>query len=377
MAPLRAKVKVGKKTKDLVKALEPNEIAIIDHQDLDEVAALSLLAARIKGVVNASPSISGRYPNPGPQILLSRGIHILDDVGKEIMEILHDGDYISILGNNIYRNGQLLAGGKMLTLELVEEKMKQASANLDQELDKFIANTLEYAAKEKSLILGKLEMPKLDTDLNGKHVLVVVRGKNYQEDLRIIKPYINEVRPILIGVDGGADVLLESGYRPQIIIGDMDSVKDRTLKCEAELIVHAYPDGRAPGLERIRKLGLEGKVFPAPGTSEDIALLLAYEKGASLIAAVGTHTSMLDFLEKGRKGMASTFLVRLKVGSILVDAKGVSQLYGKKVRLGYLMLIFLAALIPMGVIVGITPATQQIIRLLFLNLKVACGLIGG
>jgi len=374
MLEVRGKVKLGKRTKDLVKRLQLNEIAVIDHQDLDEVAALSLARGRIKGVINASLSISGRYPNPGPEILLQKGIPLLDNVGKEIMEILQEGDYIGIIGNNIYRNGELLAQGQRLTLSLVRQKMQEADRNLDQELDKFLANTLEHAAKEKELIMGKLDLPSLTTNLKGKHVLIVVRGKNYQEDLAIIRPYIEEVKPVLIGVDGGADVLLEAGYLPQVIIGDMDSVLDKTLKCGAELIVHAYLDGQAPGLSRIEELGLTAKVFPAPGTSEDIALLLAYQKGAALLVAVGTHTSMLDFLEKGRKGMASTFLVRLKVGSILVDAKGVSQLYGKRVKMGYILLIFLAALIPVGVILGLTPTTQQILRLLFLNWKVICGL---
>jgi len=370
---VKGKIKLGRRTKDLVKRLQPGEIAVIDHQDLDEVAALSLMEAKVRGVINASSFISGRYPNPGPKILLSHGIALLDNVGQEIMEILKDGDYISIVGNNIFKNEQYIAEGLLLSSSIVETKMKQARENLDHELDKFIINTLEYAAKEKSLILGKLNLPQTKVDFTGKHALIVVRGKNYKKDLRIIKPYIDEMKPILIGVDGGADVLVEAGYHPQIIIGDMDSVQDSTLKSGADLIVHAYPNGKAPGLKRIEELGLQAEVFPAPGTSEDIAMLLAYEKGASLLVAVGTHTSMLDFLEKGRKGMASTFLVRLKVGSILVDAKGVSQLYTKGTSLQHVACLFLAALIPMLVVLDSVPATQQILRLLSLKLKLILG----
>ncbi|HHV82143.1 MAG TPA: hypothetical protein GXX43_00515, partial [Tepidanaerobacter syntrophicus] len=194
---------------------------------------------------------------------------------------------------------------------------------------------------------------------------------NYKEDLAAIKTYIDEVRPVLIGVDGGADALLEYGYTPDIIIGDMDSVSDNTLRIckEKDIVVHAYPDGRSPGLERIKKLGLDAKIFTSPGTSEDIAMLLAYEKGADLIVAVGTHSSMIDFLEKGRKGMGSTFLVRLKVGSILVDAKGVSKLYNQRLRPSYMLGIFAAALVPILVIFNISPPIKHALKLLELRLK--------
>lgn len=371
---MKGRVRVGKRTKDLVKRIEPGEWAVIDHLDLDEVAAWSLVERKVKAVLNASSFISGRYPNPGPGILLKHGIFLMDNLGKEIMELLKDGDYISIIGNNICKEKVPLAQGTVLSSNLIELKMQQAKNNLKDELDKFIANTLEYAAREKDVILNNLALPSIKTDFSGRHVLIVVRGKNYKEDLRIIKPYINEVKPILIGVDGGGDVLWDAGYHPDIIIGDMDSVKDKTLKVGAELIVHAYPDGRAPGLPRLESLGLSALTFPAPGTSEDIAMLLAYEKGASLIVAVGTHTSMLDFLEKGRKGMASTFLVRLKVGSILVDAKGVSQLYTSKgIKPKDIAFVFAAALLPMFLILDLAPATQQILRLLSLKVRFILG----
>jgi uncharacterized membrane-anchored protein len=357
------------KTKNLISQLQQEEIAVIDHPDLDQIAAESLIQAKVKLVINASPSISGRYPNPGPEILLKAGIPILDQVGEECFNSLPDAGEIEIRNSCIFYNGILIGKGEELTLERIETLTKLANENLNSELGKFVHNTLEYALKEKDLIMGELPLPEIRTNFRKKQVLVVVRGQNYREDLKIIYSYIREVNPILMGVDGGADALLEFGLKPDIIIGDMDSVSDRALSSGAELIVHAYKDGRAPGFDRIKALGLEAVIFAAPGTSEDIALILAYEKGADLIVAVGTHSNMIDFLEKGRKGMASTFLVRLKVGSILVDARGVSKLYQNRIKVGQIILICLAAFLPLILVLSLNKATWDWLRLLWLRLR--------
>ncbi len=248
-------------------------------------------------------------------------------------------------------------------------KIKEAYDNMSVELDRFIDNTIEYAKKEKGFILGEVEIPKVKTKYKDRHVLVVVRGQDYKEDLSTIISYIEEVKPVLVGVDGGADALVEFGYVPDVIVGDMDSVSDETLKKAGEIVVHAYVDGRAPGLKRIQDLGLDAIVFPAPGTSEDIAMLTAYEYGAELIVAVGTHSNMIDFLEKGRKGMASTFLVRLKIGSKLIDAKGVNLLYKSKLKIKYIWAMIIAALFPVLILAYLSPTTQQFIRIIQLKLK--------
>ncbi|MGI6097880.1 MAG: putative cytokinetic ring protein SteA, partial [Dethiobacteria bacterium] len=266
-------------------------------------------------------------------------------------------------------NGKKIAKGQILTKELLSKKIARAEINQGKLLDRFVQNTLEYARREKGIILGSLTMPKLQTVIRDRHVLVVVRGKNYREDLKAIMHYIDEVKPVLIGVDGGADALWEFGYRADIVIGDMDSVGDEALQNAAELVVHAYPDGRAPGMERVKKLGLEAKIFSAPGTSEDVAMLLAYENKAELIVALGTHSSMVDFLEKGRAGMASTFLVRLKVGEKLVDARGVSQLYRKTANYRFVAPLLIAALLPIAVLAALSPWVQHMFKLIMLRLR--------
>ena len=370
----RAKARIDVRTKNLAKRVKPGEIAIIDHADLDQVAADSLANAKVKLVINASPSITGRYPNPGPKVLLQAGIPVLDNVGQEAFQKIHEADFLEIKGHQIWKNGVLLGEGELLELKEVNKRLREIRNNLVSELDKFLHNTLEYALKEKELILGVLKLPEIITKFEGRPVLVVVRGQNYRQDLTIIKSYIYDVNPVLVGVDGGADALLEFGYQPNLIIGDMDSVSDLALQSGAELVVHAYPDGRAPGLERVEKLNLKSKILPAPGTSEDIALLLAYEKGADLIVAVGTHVSMIDFLEKGRRGMGSTFLVRLKVGSILVDARGVSKIYQGRIKLRYLLQLTIAGILVITIVLSQTQWSRDFLRAFWLQFKTLFGL---
>lgn len=373
MIEYRGIVRADRRTKDLVKRMHSGEIAFIDHPDLDHVAAESLIRQKIKMVINASTSITGKYPNPGPQMLLEAGIPVLDAVGQTCFTSVTEGNAILIKDNQIFLGDRLIGEGILLTPQIVETQMLDAQKNIGQELEKFVQNTLEYALKEKDMILGGLAFPEIKTSLLHRQVLVVVRGLNYRDDLLAIRSYIREMNPFIIGVDGGADALLEFGYKPDIIIGDMDSVSDAALQCGAELIVHAYSDGRAPGLERIHSMNLDAKVFPAPGTSEDITFLLAYEKGADLIVAVGSHSNMIDFLEKGRKGMASTFLVRLKVGSILVDARGVNRLYRGRIKMKYLALILLAALIPLIIVFFINDFSKEWLRLIWIRLRIIFG----
>ena len=366
---VEAPIKVDRKTKKLAKRLSAGEIAVINHIDIDEVAANSLVERKIKLVINAAPSISGRYPNKGPKILIDNNILIIDNVGENVFEELKEGQVIEVNNGQIYRDGQFIGSGEVMDKSVVEKRTQIAYENMSVELDRFIDNTIEYAKREKGFILGETEIPKMTTNYKDRHVLVVVRGQDYKEDLATIKSYIEELKPILVGVDGGADALLECGYNPDVIVGDMDSVTDEALKKAKEIVVHAYVDGRAPGLKRVQDLGLDAVVFPAPGTSEDIAMLTAYEYGAELIVALGSHSNMIDFLEKGRKGMASTFLVRLKIGAKLIDAKGVNLLYKSKLKMKYIWALVITAIFPVIIIAYLSPTVQQLIKLLQLKMK--------
>lgn len=371
---IKGKIKKDKKTKNLTKRLKSGDIAMICHKDLDEIAATSLVEKKIRCVINTEKTISGRYPNRGPTILSEACIPIFESIDTEVFDLIKEGKIVEIKDNKLICDDKVIGDCQLLDDKAIENQLSIGYENLEKELDLFIENTLDYAKKEKGLVTGKVPIPDIKTKMSGRHALIVVRGKDYKRDLQAIQAYINEVHPVLIGVDGGGDALLEFGYTPDIVIGDMDSISDRCLKMSKEIIVHAYTNGKAPGLERVEELGLEAIIFPSPGTSEDIALLLAYANNADLIVAVGTHNNMIDFLEKGRSGMASTFLVRMKVGSKLVDAKGVNKLYKSHFKLKYVIGLGLAALIPILVITMMFPPMQELMQLIKIRLKIMFGI---
>lgn len=356
-------VRLDRRTKRLIGRLQPGEIAVIDHDDLDRIAAEALVERKVKAVLNAAPSSTGRYPNLGPLVLTAAGIPLIDSIGTDLFARLREGDRIRIEDGRIFLEEKVIAKGEVATVGSAETKLDAAKREIAQALESFAENTLQYMVAEREFLLEAVRLPDTSTDFAGRHVLVVVRGYGYKEDLESLRRgYIPDFRPVLVGVDGGTDALLDIGFVPQVIIGDMDSVSTQALTCGAELVLHAYPDGTAPGKERLDALGLTYSTFEAPGTSEDVALLLAHEKGAELIVAVGARASMIEFMDKGRKGMASTFLVRLRIGPKLVDAKGVSELHrAGPTRLELLGLV-LAAFITMLIIVGISPSMQLIVE---------------
>lgn len=360
--------RLDRRTKNLTKRLQPGDIAVIDHEDLDRVAAEALLERRVGAVVNAAASLSGRYPNVGPLLVVAAGIPLLDGVGPQVMDTVAEGQQIRIEGNEVWLDGVVVGKGVRQDIESLERDLDAARGSVGDELERFAANTLEYLKREHHLALETPDVPELTVEMKDRHVLVVVRGHDYKSDLAHLHSYMREVRPVLVAVDGGADALLESGFRPDVIIGDFDSVSTEALHSGAALVVHAYPGGKAPGAGRLEELGLAYVTFAAGGTSEDVAMLLAYEKGAELIVAVGTHGSMVEFLAKGRAGMASTFLTRLKLGEVLVDAKGVSKLYQSRVRKRD-VLLFLLAVTVCFVVIGLAFVPRVYFESLWLLLR--------
>jgi uncharacterized membrane-anchored protein len=356
--------RVDDRTKRLVKRLQPGEIAVIDHEDLDRVAAETIVEAGAGAVVNASASISGRYPNVGPLLVAAAGIPLLDGVGPDVMTAVREGELVTIDGEHLVIGGHKVAQGTRQSLASLEETYEAARQNLGTELERFAENTMEWLRKESHLLTDDPHVPDVGVDIKGRHALIVVRGLDYREDLGVLRQsgYLQDMKPVLIGVDGGADALLELGYTPDIIIGDFDSVSERALGCGATMVVHAYAGGRAPGAERLERHGVPFERFESAGTSEDIAMLLAHEHGAELIVAVGTHNSMVEFLDKGRRGMASTILVRMRVGSSLVDAKGVSRLYRTHVRRSDLIMLILAATFALAVVLAVTEPIRLLLR---------------
>ena len=382
MTSVAGPVRPGRRTKLLVKHLVPGSIALVDHLDIDRVSAEELIAAETVAVLNCKPSSSGTYPNLGPQLLVEAGIVLVDLPDDELFKKLSDGDPVEIrsaapvdgrVSAEVLSRGVVLAHGDVLDRVRVLAETEARRLEVGEALERFAHNTIEHMREERELLSGRIQLPRFATDFRDRSALLVVRGVEHQRDLRALRPFIRDKRPVIVAVDGGADAVIEAGMKPDMIVGDMDSATERALRCGAELVVHSYPDGRAPGRHRLEEMGLDFKLVPAPGTSQDVGMLIAAEKGARLIVSVGSQFNLVEFLDRNRKGMSSTFLTRLRVGEILVDAKGVSRLYQPRPGLTPLLVVIAAGLIAMIAVIWMTPALRDVAELLWLKLQLLFG----
>jgi uncharacterized membrane-anchored protein len=373
--PIVGTARLGARTKHLVKRLQPGEIAVIDHVNVDRIAAEELIACGVAGVVNASPSSDGKYPNAGPLMLARAGIRLIDAPDADVFDLLRDGQQLTLTGD-----GAVLVGteevfrGRVLGVSDLEHQLAAQRARIDEVLAEFAENTVEHVRQETDILTGAIDFPPTRISFRDRHVLIVVRGERHRRDLKALRTYIRNVRPLIVAVDGGADGVLEAGLKPDMILGDMDSASDAALNCGAELVVHAYPDGRAPGQERLLELGLDHKVVPAAGTSEDVAMLMAHEKGADLIVSVGAHFNLIEFLDRKRGGMSSTFLTRLRIGEKLVDAKGVSRLYRPSSTLMPVIFFVVAFLVLLTILIITSPALNDVFELFWLKVRIWLGI---
>ena len=377
-------VRLGRKTKLLVRHLVAGDIAVIDHLDLDRVSAEELISSGSRAVLNCKASTSGTYPNLGPQLLVEAGVLLVDLPDDSLFQSLSDGDPVSVrvsgpVGEVLFR-GQPLGAGEVLDVARVRAETEARRREIGEALERFAHNTIEHMREERELLAGRIDLPRFRTDFRDRSALVVVRGVDHQRDLKALRPFIRDTRPVIVAVDGGADALLEVGLQPDMIVGDMDSAGEEALlgaqKGDTELVVHSYPDGRAPGRARLEDLGVPFKLVPAPGTSQDVAMLIAAEKGARLIVTVGSQFNLVEFLDRNREGMSSTFLTRLRIGEILVDAKGVSRLYRPMPGLAPLVVVICAGLIALIAVVWMTPTLRDVADLLWLKLQLLFGSTG-
>ena len=367
-------VRLGRKTKLLVKKLRPGEVAVIDHHNLDRVSAEDLIGAGVAAVLNCRSSSSGDYPNMGPLLLVQAGIPLVDMADDALFKAVKDGDAVELRGAEVWVRGSALARGDWQEPGEVLAATERRRQDIGGALKAFAQNTVEHMVEEQDLLSGKIELPRFDTDFRDRPALIVVRGVDHQADLQALKPFIRDLKPALVGVDGGANAILEAGFDPDMIVGDMDSASEKTLRCGAELVVHAYADGRAPGRDYLNSLELAHKVVPAPGTSQDIAMLIAHEKGASLIVSVGSQFNLVEFLDKNRRGMSSTFLTRLRLGEKIVDAKGVSRLYRPEPGAAPVLLVLAVGISALVAVIVVTPGLNEVAQLLWLKFKLLLGL---
>ncbi|MEU4742098.1 putative cytokinetic ring protein SteA [Actinosynnema sp. NPDC023658] len=340
--------RVDRRSGDLLRRLGPGDVAVLDHVDIDRRTAEALVHAGVVGVVNASPSISGRFPNLGPELLVEAGVVLVDGVGTAVLRELKEGARLRLHDGAVFVGGKEVARGVQQDAESIADAMIEAKAGMAAQLEAFSANTTEFLRRERALILDGVGVPELYVPMRDRQVLVVAGGPRHAEELRALRKYVREHRPVLIGVDAGADTLHEAGYKPDVIVGDPDAIGTETLRAGSEVVVPAQVDGHAPGLERIQDLGIGAVTFPAAGNAEDLALLLAEAHGASLVVTVGLQAGLREFLDRGNAGSTpSTFLTRLKLGNKLVDSYAVATLHRSRISSGLVALLVLAAVVAM------------------------------
>lgn len=335
--------RVQRRSGALLNRVGAGDIAVLDQVDLDRQTAEALVAAGAVGVVNAAPSISGRFPNLGPEVLLAAGVVLIDGVGGQAVHEIRDGTRLRLHEGSVFAGDRELVSGTEQDTESVADLMIEAKAGMSAQLEAFSANTIEFLRHERMLMLDGVGVPDLTVPMAGRHVLVLAAGYGYADDLKRLKHYIREYRPVLVGVEAGADVLRTAGYHPDVIVGDPKGIGTATLKSGKEVVIPADVDGHAPGLERIQDLGIGAVTFPASGNPEDLALLLADSHGASLVVTVGFQATLHEFLDRGRSGSnPSTFLTRLRLGGKLVDAAAVGTLQRSRVPTSAVILLIAA-----------------------------------
>jgi uncharacterized membrane-anchored protein len=335
--------RVDRQTGALLRRVRRGDIAVLDQVDLDRATADALVAAEVAAVVNASPSISGRFPNLGPEILVDAGVLLVDAVGTEVLHAVKDGSRVRVHDGVLYAGDRVLGEGVAQTPDSVADALVEAKSGLAHQLEAFAANTIEFMRRERALLLDGLGVPDLEVDLKDRQVLVVAAGYDHVADLARLRRFIREYRPRLVGVGAGADALLAAGHRPDLIVGNPAEVSTEALTCGADVVVPAFTDGHAPGLHRVQDLGAGAVTFPSSANPEDLALLLAHHHGASMTITVGLSATMGEFLDRGRSGSnASTFLTRLQTGGRVVDGRVVAALYRNRISAWVVLLLVLA-----------------------------------
>jgi uncharacterized membrane-anchored protein len=358
---VRGTARVERRTRVLLPRLRPGDVAVLDHLDMDRATAQALVDVGVAAVVNASPMISGRYPNLGPELLAEAGVTLLERV--EGLENLQDGTAVRIHDEIVYVGDAPVAMGHEVDGPTIQHEMEQARLGLATQLETFTHNSAEFLRREQDLLLHGSGLPRLATRIAERPVVVVVPGHQHREQLAGIRQFLREQHPVLVGVDRGADSLLEAGFTPDVVVladalEDSERPSRKALRSARDVVVRVDRGGRAH-TDHLERIGVRPAHLESAATTEDIALLLADAGHASVVVGVGMHATLDEFLDRQRSGLASTYLTRLKVGHNLVDARALPLLYAGRVRPRHVFLVLLAGLIAVAAAIAVTPVGQE------------------
>lgn len=320
-----------KQTKKLLQYLPKKSIVYLWHEDLDGVAVNGLIQAKVKAVINAKTSMSGKYAQRHVRTLLQAGIAVFDIISIFNRDSPYNGEQAFIYQNGLFveKDGETECVAELLSYDdhVIKRKESLAITNYPNQFEDFVKNTLHYAGQECDWFKEKPVLPIPLNRLRGETVFIVARNTDYEKDIKALYHTLKRKQSIVIAVDGAADGLMKYRICPDFIVGDMDSISEKTLNCGATLICHQHPNGRSPGKDRLMKMGIEAELIRFVGTSEDVALTAAFWSDARKLFLIGCRTGMTEFLEKGRAGMGATWLARMQAGDRITDLKGIHQLY--------------------------------------------------
>lgn len=359
-ASLSGVVRVDARARKLAARMEPGDIAVIDFRDLDRATAQAFVAAGASAVLNAAESMTGRYPNLGPLVLLEAGITLVDDLGPDVMTLL-EGNKVVIKDGEVIHKGKTVATGKRMTVEAVREATSIAREGFATQIQAFAATTGEYLERESALLMSGSGLPELSISLEDRVVVVVLDDKDSPAQLRAARAWLNDTHPLVIAVDGGAEIAAQARLKPSVIVGDMEIITEKQLRSGAELIVGSG-DQHTAGADRLKRMGLDYHTVTTAASAADIAILLATMAGAKAVVTAGEHATFDDFLDRGRNGMAAAFFTRLRAGGKLIALPAVAATYKPRVRLPIFVLLIVSAMVALGAALFTTPLGQDVIH---------------
>jgi uncharacterized membrane-anchored protein len=348
---------VGRASGPLLRRVGPGDVAVLDVVDLDAGTAEQLVRRGVVAVVNASPSTSGRYPNRGPAVLVDAGVALLDDVGSEVFRTLSDGEQVRVAGDALLVGQRVVARGCPQSAESVAASAEHARAGLAAQLTDLTANTTALLLDSREQLLEGVGIPGTRTVLRGRHVLVVTGS--YDGDLGLLKEYLRQHRPVLVGVDDGADLLLERGLRPDVVVGQPEALSDAAVRVARDVVV----PHESPGRSRLEAHGVQPVSFRAAAASEDMALLVVAAQEPALVVAAGLPLSVEHLLDRGREAGAAGLLTRLHVGDRLVSPVAAAELSPASALWPAVLLLLVAVVALVLTVLTVTPSGLDLGRM--------------
>lgn len=339
-------------------SVRSGDVVVVDVTDLGADTAQALVEKGVAAVLNVSSSSTGRYPNLGPQVLAGAGIPLVDRVGESVWQTLRSGDVVRVDGGAVHLGDTAVATGVEMTESRVRDQLDEASSGLSSQLDSIVTNAADTLRRDRAMLLEGAGIPAVSTDIKGRPVVVVTDGPDAAGDLKSIRSFVRDHDPVLIGVAGGAELLISAGLRPHLLVGRGDDFSGRMIERSGEVVI-VSPSGRLDRPEQFEAHGRQPVIFTATGTPDNLAVLLADQNEAAVIVLVGGPTRLVDLVDGDTADAAGTFIARLRAGSRVVDAQAVRWFARQRLSWFTPLLLLVAGIVAVVAAVATTPLGHE------------------